>query len=161
MKKLLMAILICGITPFCSAPDWTISHNALLDEITISVLDPLQEDICLALAVDDGGVLNNFAAGPDAPNFSAFYDTLENDGWGQLGQGDIWVMTGDYPYVDGEWLTTDFDFAPGETSAVISLYWMNPPGPGGSAIFLNSLVIPEPTTMSLLVFGGLFLCRRR
>ncbi|MFA5291399.1 MAG: hypothetical protein WC496_00020 [Phycisphaerae bacterium] len=163
-KRLFITILVLCVAPLCKAPiDWSIFYNSNEDLITISVVDPLQEDIYLALAVDDGGILSDFAAGTNAPSESQFYDTLANDGWSVLGQGEIWVMAEaviPYTYYDGDWLTAAFSFAPGKNFATLSLYRIyssENPGP----VLLDSLAIPEPITVSLLAFGGLFLYRRK
>jgi hypothetical protein len=168
MKKLLMAILVLCITPLCPAPmEWSI----LPDEekhLTVSVIDPCEEDIFLILAVDSGGVLSSFAKGSDAPSDSFSAGTLIlNDydlHFGYLGQGELWLMADwslPFTYDDGNWLTADFDFAPGKTSSVISLYFLDMDGEPGDEVLVAPHVIPEPITLCLLGFGGLFLCRRK
>jgi hypothetical protein len=168
MKKLLMTTLILSIAPLCSAPDWTISHNTLLDKVTISVTDPLQEDIFLILAVDSNGILSNFAEGPNAPSDSFSAGTLTLNDYdlhlGYLGQGELWLMVDNsspYTYGAGDWLTAHFAFASGKTSAVVSLYMLDVEGFEGDEVFLTSHVIPEPITLFLFSLGSLFLYRRR
>jgi hypothetical protein len=64
-------------------------------------------------------------------------------------------------YNDGDWLTATFAFAPGETSATISLYLFNGEIGGEVLLTSHSMGVPEPITLSLLAFGGLFLRRRK
>jgi hypothetical protein len=159
MKKVLVIFLIFTVTSLTNATvTWTITDDGA-GNITVSVVDNPEEPVGLALAIDSNGILSSFAAGLDAPEHTYFYDTLENCGLGYLGQGEVWMM-GDYPgveYNDGDWLTAAFDLACGKTSATISLYsWT-----GGEPVFLTSHVVPEPITLSLLAFGGLFIRRRR
>lgn len=166
MKRVLIISLVLTVTSITNATTvWTITDEPMSPayEITVSVIDNPQV-ICLALAVDSNGILSNFAAGPDAPKDSSSYGTLEDNTlyWdlSYLGQGEVWGMEDlDWPgvYNDGDWLTADFVFAPGKTSATISLYWLGDP-----PIFLTShVVVPEPITLSLLALGGLFLRRRK
>ena len=161
MKRVLIISLVLTVTSITNATTvWTITDELMSPayKITVSVIDNPQA-ICLALAVDSNGILSNFAAGPDAPPDSSFYDTMEDYGLSYLGQGEVWGMEDwDWPgvYNDGDWLTADFVFAPEKTSATISLYWL------GDPTFLTShIVVPEPMALSLLGLGSLFLRRRK
>jgi len=164
MRKVLFVFLIFAVTSITNATvTWTISDDSL-GGITVSVIDNPEEAICLALAVDSNGILSSFAKGLDAPKDSSSYGTLKDNilYWdlSYLGQGEVWGMEDiDWPgvYNDGNWLTADFAFAPGKTSATISLYQLGDP-----PMFLTShVMVPEPITLSLLALGGLFIRRRK
>jgi hypothetical protein len=165
MKKVLTISLVLVITSIANATaTWTISDELMSPEytITVSVTDNPEEPVVLALAVDSGGILSNFAAGLDAPPDSSSYGTLDDYSIGYLGQGEVWGMEDYYgwpgEYNDGDWLTATFAFASGQTSATVSLYNMT----HGEPVFLTShTVVPEPVTLSLLALGGLFIRRRR
>jgi hypothetical protein len=170
MKKILVILLIFTVTSLTNATVWTITDELMSPTyaITVSVIDNPRIDLGLALAVDSGGILSDFAAGPDAPADSSSYGTLEDNYWGSdwsyLGQGEIWGMEDWYLpciYNDGDWLTATFAFAPGETSATISLYLFNGEIGGEVLLTSHSMGVPEPITLSLLAFGGLFLRRRK
>ena len=159
MKKMLTLVLILGIASLASAvPVWTITEDAGV--VTVSVSGNEGQTV-IGLAVDSGGVLSSFTAGPNAPASSSSVAILQ-EYYPELGTGEIWAMihitTDTQVYVDGSWLTASFAFAEGMTSATVKLY--DTPESGGYTE-LASLVIPEPITMSLLGLGGLFLRRRK
>jgi hypothetical protein len=172
MKRVLVIFLVFAITSLANAvpvtPVWTISSEAMSPEyaITVSVVDSPQVSILLALVVDSNGILSNFAAGPNAPEHTYSYGTLTENygGWdlSHLGQGEIWDMldyTAPAEYVDGDWLSAEFVFAPESDSSVVSLYQID--GEGNETFLTSHTVIPEPMTIALLGVGSLFLCRRR
>lgn len=168
MRKVLIIFLILTVTSLThAAVTWTITDDGV-GNITASVIDNPDEQLFLIMVVDSDGVLSDFAKGVNAPSDSMSIGTPADNTYGialgYLGQGEVWMMTDNtvpYIYNDGDWLTADFTFAAGKTSSVVSLYTLDIEGSEGEEVLVDSLVIPEPMTLSLLAFGGLFLRRRR
>jgi hypothetical protein len=167
MKKLLVLMLVLGMTSVASAAlgDITLNAKGDLSGVTVDgTMAALDTEVFYILVVSEGTVspLDGMGLGAAAPSMAGY--GADSDGW----IGTIPFTAG---YTGGAWVMAS---APGEvfkTGEYLNLgvayvgqawveAWYFDEGSGATG-FINSVLLPEPMTLALLGLGGLFMLRRR
>ena len=151
MRKLLVLTAILFMAPI--AAGMTVSLNDTGTTVELSVFGHGEPDYIhgIAMVIEAPGVLSNFVDGPKAALLWYPYSVTINGDSGQW-MHMIVPITDD----DGVWLIADFS-AP--VPVWVSAYIEREPGSGW--VLMDQIQVPEPTTITLLGIGGLFLLRQR
>lgn len=156
MKKLLVLLLVLGITSAASAV--TVSQPAPPD-LSVVVGGELAGDLYLILSSD--GALTGITLGADAPDLSGYAGpTSDLAGMGLFPDGfvgEYWVMASSQnPYpLTGTFLTA----MGGAVGDLVNLSWFDEAG--GMGDLGTIILVPEPMTIAFLGLGGLMMLRRR